>query len=817
MKKLLLISLALLAAAALAAQPWQQDNSMFNPSGIPSFTFSQPRFADLDADGDFDFILGGSNNPPLYIKNTGSPASPHFSLGENITAGISDLNAEVAVCADIDADGYLDLVTGGFTGLHLYLNTGTPSAPIFVWQPGFFSALAVGNYPVPDLADVDGDGDPDLVVGLSEDGAVLLFTNIGTPAQAQFSGSAMQTIGDVGLYAYPIFCDLDADGDQDILCGRDGHGFIYYQNNGSPANPLWQDNSALFAGLGNASYWNSPDLVDLTGDGLADLVFGTANGPLLYYINTGTHANPAWQANTSLFGGVLDVGAASSPVFYDFDGDGDLDMISGSQMGDIKYFENTGTPYSPAWTENNAYFASIDHSIYSSAAIGDVNADGLPDAIIGDLSGNLYFHKNTGFGFIEEAGVLPPISLGGWSVPRLADMDGDGDLDLIVGNEAGNFYYYRNQGNQQQPAWVQISGFFGSIDVGSNCSLSLGDIDGDGDLDIVAGNIQGNLKCYLQGPLSWTLNSVIFAGISTGQNAAPALADIDHDGDLDLTIGDYDGTFSFYRNQLYSGTTLNPPQNLQLVLGGIVWNPPQPGSSSPFEAYQVYLNGEFLGESSLGSWIFANLTEGQEYTALVTAQYIAGESAPVSITWTQNIHNSPLDPGYEPCPGGLRLFWSPPQGSTVPLVGYSVYLDSAPVGTTVEQEFILTDLLPGQTYQAGIAAFYTDGYESETTLLDIVYTGNDDLTVPILSLQIHPNPFKSSTTLSFSVKGSIASLEIYNLKGQRVRAWDGLAPGLHSIYWDGHDANGKVVGSGIYLCRLKSSQGVLTRRMVLTN
>lgn len=634
MNKTIQFILFLVTCQALAAQPWQQDNSVFNPSGVPSFTFSQPRFADLDADEDFDFLLGGSNSAPVYIKNVGSAGSPQFTVGENITAVIPALNAEMAVCVDIDADGDLDVVSGGYTGLHLYLNTGTASMPVLAEQPGLFTPLSVGNLPVPDLADVDGDGDPDLIVGLSEDGGVRVYTNTGTPTAAQFSSAAMQTIGDIGLYAYPVFCDLDADGDQDILCGRDSHGFVYYQNNGNAGNPLWEANSALFTGLGNATYWNSPDLADLSGDGLPDLVFGSADGPLYYYVNTGTLAAPVWQANTSLFGGVMDVGGASSPWLQDFDGDGDLDLISGSQMGYIKYYANTGTAYAPAWNEDSAYFSSIDHSIYAAAATGPLDNDELPDAIVGDLSGNLFFHQNTGTGFAEVAGITPPATLGGWSVPRLMDMNGDLNLDLIVGNEAGNLFYYVNNATGPLPSWTAVPNYFQGLDVGSNCSPCLGDIDGDGDIDLLAGNIQGNLVCWLREGHGWTLNNSIFSGISTDQNAAPALADLDHDGDLDLILGDYDGTFSYWRNLLYSGAVLNPPQNpgaeQNQDLVTISWDAPAAGSSSPWEYYKTYVDG-VLAHSSTQQSVTLAMSPGIIHSVGITAQYIAGESVPATI------------------------------------------------------------------------------------------------------------------------------------------------------------------------------------------
>jgi hypothetical protein len=122
----------------------------------------------------------------------------------------------------------------------------------------------------------------------------------------------MLSIGDVGLYAYPVFADLDHDGDQDILCGRDGQGFIYYQNNGSSTSPDWQPFNDLFSGLGSGTYWNSPDLADLNGNGTLDLLYGTANGPLKIYFNL-ARTRPRLAENTSIFGGVIDVGGASNP------------------------------------------------------------------------------------------------------------------------------------------------------------------------------------------------------------------------------------------------------------------------------------------------------------------------------------------------------------------------------------------------------------------------------------------------------------------------------------------------------------------------
>jgi hypothetical protein len=536
-------------SATTTAQPWVQDDVIFNPSGIPSLPFSQPRLADIDNDGDFDLTIGSIDEPPLYFENTGNNAQPSFEPGEDIFASIEPLDAEMGVFIDIDNDGDQDFITGGYTGLNLYLNTGTPGLPEFEKTEGFFDGIMAGQNPVPDLADIDNDGDPDMVLGLSESGVVKIYTNTGTASSATFDENNVYEIGDIGLYAYPVFCDMDDDGDFDLIAGRDAHGFVYYKNTGDPNTASWEIEEEFFEGLGDETYWNSPTLADLTGDNKPDLIFGTAPGPLNYFIQTGTPSNPEWTENTMLFGGVLDAGGASNPCFFDYDGDGDIDLFTGSQLGDIKYYENTGSVSGPAWEENSSSFSSLKHSIYSAVAIGDVNDDGYADAIVGDLSGKLYYHENSSLGFQYQSEVLQDISFGGWSSPVLVDMDNDGDLDIVAGSENGNLHYIENQGTAQTFSWVEIPGFFDGIDVGTNCVPAAVDIDFDDDYDIVCGNLWGDLACFINDAGEWIENTEILAEITGEQNTTPAFADLDNDGDPDLALGQYSGTFSYFRNQ----------------------------------------------------------------------------------------------------------------------------------------------------------------------------------------------------------------------------------------------------------------------------
>ncbi|HQO50404.1 MAG TPA: FG-GAP-like repeat-containing protein, partial [Bacteroidales bacterium] len=225
----------------------------------------------------------------------------------------------------------------------------------------------------------------------------------------------------------------------------------------------------------------------------------------------------------------------------------------------------------PAWQENSSYFASIDHSIYSAVTAGDVDADGLPDLIVGDLNGKLFFHRNTGFGFEWITTVLQNIQLSGWSSPRLVDIDADGDLDIVAGEENGKLNLIKNAGSPETAVWVHIPNFFGTFDIGSNCVPAPVDLDFDGDIDLLCGGSFGDLA-YLQNTNGvYTQNNMVIIGLDGNQNAAPCFGDLDGDGDPDLVLGEYSGVFSYFRNDFLFVDV--PDQNKALTLARAFPNP----------------------------------------------------------------------------------------------------------------------------------------------------------------------------------------------------------------------------------------------------
>ena len=539
--------ITLLFGSALMASDWKLHSGMFNPSGIPSLPFTQPRFADMDADGDQDMILGSTSDKPVYISNTGSASSPQFTILEDLFSSVSSMDAEMAVAYDIDADGDLDLITGGYTGLHLYENTGNAVYGSFTKVSNFFSSITVSSNPIVDMGDIDNDGDLDLVLGLSESGEVKLYTNTGSDTAAVFSDANVMTLGDVGLYAYPVFCDPDSDGDLDILCGRDGLGLIYYQNNGSADAGNWSANATPFSGLAQEHYFNSPAMVDIDNDGKQDLIYGDANGPLTYYHNSGTASSPSWTENTTLFGGTIDIGGASTPFFIDRDGDGDQDMFTGSNLGDVKLCENRGTPTAATFKLVKTYSA-LKHSMYSHVTIAETNGDDYPDALVGDLSGDVYYHTGTSTGFVYQNNAVTLTNVGDWATPCFVDMDKDGDQDIVVGNGDGYLIYYENQGSTTQPMWSEIYNYFDSLDVGHNSVPAFADLDFDGDLDMMVGESFWNIYYYENVDGNWVEDTSMALGLEGKQNPSPAFADLDGDGDQDIVLGNYDGYFDYYEN-----------------------------------------------------------------------------------------------------------------------------------------------------------------------------------------------------------------------------------------------------------------------------
>jgi hypothetical protein len=202
-----------------------------NYYAIEAGDFSQPTFADIDADGDLDLFLGKSDGRIEFYRNEGSPHSPSWILVSDNYNGIDVDGYASPTFVDIDADSDLDLFIGQTYGkIFLYRNDGTPHNPFWTLVSASWNSFDVGYYSVPTSADLDLDGDFDLLVG-NGDGKIWLFQNDGTPNADSFVFiSDYYDSIDVGERNAPVLCDVDSDGDPDLFIGEADGGLHFYKN-----------------------------------------------------------------------------------------------------------------------------------------------------------------------------------------------------------------------------------------------------------------------------------------------------------------------------------------------------------------------------------------------------------------------------------------------------------------------------------------------------------------------------------------------------------------------------------------------------------
>ncbi len=225
--------------------------------------------------------------------------------------------------------------------LTLIFSVGTASASGPVWTAkASWDAPDVGGYAAPAFADLDNDGDYDLLIGETWDS--YAYENTGTPSSPAWTAKSGWNAPDIGRDAAPAFADLDGDGDYDLLIGS--HSVSYaHENTGTPSSPVWTANPSWDAPV--VGFNAKPAFADLDGDGDPDLLIGERDGVSYAHENTGTPSSPAWTANPSW--DAPDVGRYAAPAFADLDGDGDHDLLIGGGYGVSCAYENTAPPAEP--------------------------------------------------------------------------------------------------------------------------------------------------------------------------------------------------------------------------------------------------------------------------------------------------------------------------------------------------------------------------------------------------------------------------------------------------------------------------------------
>ena len=365
-------------------------------------------FFDVDGDGDLDLFWGDFfESGLLFFENKGSATNPLFTndpLSFPVAAPVSTSGYNAPAFGDVDGDGEVDLVVGVLGGAFSALSSSADNLLYYKRNPAgqfasvnqrLFSNIDEGSDSYPVLYDIDLDQDLDLIVGNSIDpndpdkANLTLFLNEGEPALPLFAAPVDIAIEPAFNYT-PTFGDLNNDGYPDMVVGSFLGTMDLYWNAGSDGVPQFVTGEVDFLDIPSGSN-SAPFLVDLDNDGDLDLLVGQSSGVINLFRNTGNAEAPVFVLETDRYADI-DVGRRSAPVALDVDGDGDYDLIIGSDQDGLKPFRNVGSAEEPVFEAFE--WAELEILRRMVPAIGDLDNDTDLDVLMGGLGGGLLYFEN---------------------------------------------------------------------------------------------------------------------------------------------------------------------------------------------------------------------------------------------------------------------------------------------------------------------------------------------------------------------------------------------------------------------------------------
>ncbi|WP_324678981.1 FG-GAP-like repeat-containing protein [Hymenobacter sp. GOD-10R] len=528
---------------------------------------------DVDGDGDLD-LLAGSLSTPYQVSVRLNNGAGSFSGSQQISVGNSSARLELG---DLDGDGDLDLLAAGGNTVSVRLNRSQPvlaslsvnagavGSSVVLTGSGFtgatsvtFNGVAATSFVVNSATQITV-----TVPAGATTGPVVVTTPEGTSNGLPFTVSAAPIVTAVsparnapsapGTSAVSVTYNQAL---SDNATTRQALKVFSQQASGKKSGTTTvSGNSIAFA---PSTAFRPGETVFATATAAAQSSTGVAATPHVFQFTTATA--PA----TGVFSGSeVSVGTGPANVAVgDVDSDGDLDLVTRGSGNTATLQLNTGAGTFTTSSVVNLGGAPAD------LAFGDVDADGDLDLLTLNANRTISVRLNNGSGTFS--GTQEIVLIGNPSPEALSlaigDIDGDGDLDLLascsspssIADTRGTIYVRFNNG---------AGTFTGDVvlDVNVPVSIALGDIDGDGDLDLLApffgtGRVFGN---FVAPRLNDGAGNFSEVGTLTTLDYFPAgvaLGDLDRDGDLDLVTANRSSTVSVRLNN--GGGTFTGSENL---------------------------------------------------------------------------------------------------------------------------------------------------------------------------------------------------------------------------------------------------------------
>ena len=528
-----------------------------NPfESAPNSHHLRAAFFDSDKDGDYDFVLTVYHAATRYFENVGSRTVPSFvekvGVIENPFHSMS-IGTRNPVFADLDGDGDQDYIVGLGNKFYYYENTGIPNKSAFTHRTGIadpFHLLTVGSYAAPAFHDIDDDGDLDFIAASFY--TISYYENSGStysPAFTQrmgegmnpfhnsvelnYIGSVMPSFMRTSSNTYFVTGSAQHRPNPNVATWKYFGKLFYLEQNDDPLPRHYQKltgagmnpfSSAMESDLGNNLI---PRFHDLNGDGLIDVLLGSRNN-LHILLNKGTAEN-AFFVKEPFPGTTISSSEYLAPAIADLNGDSLADILVGTNFGDFLYFENVGSATSPNFllrdgALNPMSFVSFpssvcersDNRFRSAPALFDVDFDGLVDVVVGTIcqlhTDGLGYWRNTGTktmpSFTLVTGNSNPFQTlttsphyaSVYNIPIFYDVNGDGKPDLICGTQYLRIFVFLNTGTRASPVfqeWTLSQGNpWTKIRVGAYLAPAIWDLDADGDPDLVIGTELSTLHYY---------------------------------------------------------------------------------------------------------------------------------------------------------------------------------------------------------------------------------------------------------------------------------------------------------------------------------